>query len=146
MSALLEIREVEKTFIGQRKTTQALVPTSFCVQPGEFVSLVGPSGCGKSTLLYIAAGLETASGGEILVDGRTVCEPGRDRGMVFQHYTLFPWLTVLENTTFSQSLAQNVLPLDDPAPIIQQVERTHSLLELMGLQDFVHAYPRELSG
>src|SRR5262249_10817798 len=95
----LLIRDVEKTFVG-RTTVQALLPTCLEVRPGEFVSLVGPSGCGKSTLLYIAAGLEDATAGEVCVDGRIVRDPGPDRGMVFQNYTLFPWLTVRENARF----------------------------------------------
>jgi len=143
---LLQICDVEKTFVAKHRTTQALLPTSFDVHDGEFVSLVGPSGCGKSTLLYIVAGLEDCSGGEIRVDGRVVTEPGRDRGMVFQAYTLFPWLTVMDNVRFAENLRRNVLPLDDPAAIVRQIDRTHSLLELMGLADFRNAYPRELSG
>jgi NitT/TauT family transport system ATP-binding protein len=143
----LQIREVEKTFAGKTKVTQALQPTSFDVRPGEFVSLVGPSGCGKSTLLYIAAGLEDASGGAVLLDGVEVRDPGPDRGMVFQNYTLFPWLTVLDNARFSRELQANAFPYDMAVSEIQaQIERVYSLLECMGLLDFLHAYPRELSG
>jgi ABC-type nitrate/sulfonate/bicarbonate transport system ATPase subunit len=145
-TALLQIRDVEKTFVTKAKTTVALTPTSFDVEEGEFVSLVGPSGCGKSTLLYIVAGLEDCTGGEIRVDGHAVSEPGRDRGMVFQAYTLFPWLTVMENVRFAEQLRNNMLPLDDPAAILHQIERSNSLLELMGLADFRNAYPKELSG
>ena len=144
---LLRIRDIEKTFVGATKTTQALRPTSFDVQPGEFVSLVGPSGCGKSTLLYIVAGLEEATGGEVTVDGKAVHDPGPDRGMVFQNYTLFPWLTVLENARFARQLRANALPYDMPVDEVRnRIERVASLLECMGLQDFLHAYPRELSG
>jgi NitT/TauT family transport system ATP-binding protein len=143
----LQVCDVEKTFVGRTKVTRALLPTSFEVRPGEFVSLVGPSGCGKSTLLYIAAGLEDASGGAIRVDGRVVCDPGPDRGMVFQNYTLFPWLTVRENARFARGLRANMRPYtlseDD---VRAQLERLASLLELLGLQDFLDAYPRELSG
>ena len=84
MNAKLSIREVEKVFVTRTKTTQALSPTTFDIADGEFVSLVGPSGCGKSTLLYIIAGLEEASGGEVLLDGRPLSGPGADRGMVCQ--------------------------------------------------------------
>ena len=143
----LEIRAVAKTFTTRTKVTQALAPTSFEVQPGEFVSLVGPSGCGKSTLLYIAAGLEDASAGEVRVDGVVVREPGADRGMVFQNYTLFPWLTVAENARFSRHLRANALDYHAPvADITRRLERMGSLLDLMGLGDFRNAYPRELSG
>src|SRR5690606_21934081 len=106
----LQIRAVEKTFVTAAGTTQALLPTSFDVQPGEFVSLVGPSGCGKSTLLYIVAGLEEPSGGSVLVDDVAVTDPGPDRGMVFQNYTLFPWLTVEQNARFPLGLRANALP------------------------------------
>jgi NitT/TauT family transport system ATP-binding protein len=144
---LLRVREIEKTFVGAAKVTQALLPTSFDVQPGEFVSLVGPSGCGKSTLLYIVAGLEEATAGEVSVDGKIVHDPGPDRGMVFQNYTLFPWLTVLENARFSRQLSANALPYDLPVEDVRsRIERVASLLECMGLQDFLQAYPRELSG
>ncbi|MEO8603981.1 MAG: ABC transporter ATP-binding protein [bacterium] len=143
----LQIRDIEKTFVTSSKVTQALEPTSLEVRPGEFVSLVGPSGCGKSTLLYIVAGLEDASGGEVSLDGKVVYEPGPDRGMVFQNYTLFPWLTVLENARFARTLHVNALPYDLPVEDVRQrVERVGALIECMGLRDFQHAYPRELSG
>jgi NitT/TauT family transport system ATP-binding protein len=143
----LQIIGIEKTFVTATKTTQALLPTTFEVAAGEFVSLVGPSGCGKSTLLYVVAGLEDCSGGEVKVDGVSVCEPGADRGMVFQNYTLFPWLTVLENTRFPRRLKANAISHYLPeAEIRTRVQRVGQLLELMGLADFQNAYPRELSG
>ncbi|MEW6268187.1 MAG: ABC transporter ATP-binding protein [Thermodesulfobacteriota bacterium] len=142
----LEIREVEKVFESKRKTTQALSPTSFAVEDGEFVSLVGPSGCGKSTLLYVIAGLEDATSGSVLLDGREVREPGCDRGMVFQNYTLFPWLTVLDNTRFSRTLGANHAYEGSVAEVMSRTNRVYALLDLMGLGDFHNAYPRELSG
>ncbi len=110
--------------------------------------MVGPSGCGKSTLLYVVAGLEDCSGGEVKVDGVSVCEPGADRGMVFQNYTLFPWLTVLENTRFPRRLGANAISLRSARGARSGLgcERVGQLLELMGLADFQNAYPRELSG
>jgi ABC-type nitrate/sulfonate/bicarbonate transport system ATPase subunit len=146
MTAKLSIREVEKVFVTRTKTTQALSPTTFDIADGEFVSLVGPSGCGKSTLLYVIAGLEDASGGQVLLDGRPLSGPGNDRGMVCQAYNLFPWLTVLENTRFSQTLAANRFRDGTTREVMERVNRVYTLLDLMGLGDFHHAYPKELSG
>jgi NitT/TauT family transport system ATP-binding protein len=144
---MLQIRNLEKVFQGRKGPVQALTPTTFDINAGEFVCLVGASGCGKSTLLNMIAGLEEPTGGEILLDGQPVIGPGQDRGMVFQHYTLFPWLTVLENTEFSEQLECN---LDYANLTSHEVEersgRAESLLEVMGLGDFHQALPRELSG
>ncbi|HEX4336051.1 MAG TPA: ABC transporter ATP-binding protein [Polyangiaceae bacterium] len=140
----LELCDLSKTYHGQKSVVQALAPTSFRVDGGAFVTLLGPSGCGKSTALSLVAGLEEATGGEILLDGVKVTGPGAERGMVFQSYTLFPWLTVLENARFSTRLANNKKrrePGDGDA-----VDRAKSLLDLMGLGDFANAYPRDLSG
>ncbi|MFO1477251.1 MAG: ABC transporter ATP-binding protein [Verrucomicrobiota bacterium] len=142
----LEVRSLEKIYSSRKGLVQALQPTSFSVGTGEFVSLVGPSGCGKSTTLYMVAGLEQASGGEILLDGEQVRGPGADRGMVFQNYTLFPWLTVLQNTQFSFELQSNRDSSRTPGQVMTRVGRAYSLLDLMGLQNFYGAYPRELSG
>jgi ABC-type nitrate/sulfonate/bicarbonate transport system ATPase subunit len=142
----LEICGVKKTFTTRTVTTEALSPVSFTVEPGEFVSLVGPSGCGKSTLLYIAAGLEECSGGEVRVDGRSVCDPGPDRGMVFQAYTLFPWLTVAQNASFAHTLEANAGWELDLNAVQTRIDKRASLLDLLGLRDFADAYPRQLSG
>ena len=144
---MLQVHNLEKVFHSRKGRTQALSPTSFDIAAGEFVCLVGASGCGKSTLLNMIAGLEEPSAGEIIVDGKPVTGPGQDRGMVFQHYTLFPWLTVLENTEFSEQLDCN---LDYENLTSGEVEersgRAESLLEVMGLGDFHQSLPRELSG
>jgi NitT/TauT family transport system ATP-binding protein len=132
----LELDQISKTYAARSGELLALAKTSFQVGDGEFVSLLGPSGCGKSTILQLIAGLDEASSGAIWLDGERVHGPGRERGMVFQSYTLFPWLTVLENARFSNRLSHNVA--DD--------KRTHALLDLMGLRAFHAAYPRELSG
>jgi NitT/TauT family transport system ATP-binding protein len=142
----LEVRQIEKVYRGRQADVTALQPSSFEVGPGEFVSLLGPSGCGKSTTLYMIAGLETPTRGEILLDGQPVCGPGRDRGMVFQNYSLFPWLTVAENTRFSFDLDSNRDPGRTEGEVMTRVGRAYSLLDLMGLQQFYEAYPRELSG
>ncbi len=140
----LQVRQLEKVFSARRESVRALEPTSFQVGDGEFVSLLGPSGCGKSTTLQIIAGLEEPSAGEVLLDGEQVLGPGKDRGMVFQNYTLFPWLDVAANARFSFALGGNRAQHREAAA--RDDSRVDALLELMGLRTFCHAYPRELSG
>ncbi|HVY38404.1 MAG TPA: ABC transporter ATP-binding protein [Polyangia bacterium] len=140
----LEVRELAKTYAGRQGEVVALAPTSFSVAGGEFVSLLGPSGCGKSTTLGIIAGLEEATAGAVFLDGARVTAPGPERGMVFQSYTLFPWLTVEENTRFALGLAANARRAGTGAA--DDLHRADALLEVMGLADFRRAYPRELSG
>ncbi len=96
----LSIQNVALTYGKAEKRVVALNGISFEVRPNEFTVIVGPSGCGKSSLLYIAAGLTEATSGSIVASGRVVDEPGPDRGMVFQSYTLFPWLTVRGNVEY----------------------------------------------
>ena len=142
----LEVRNLEKIYRSKSGDTQALQPTSFEIGDGECVSLLGPSGCGKSTTLYMIAGLEEPSGGEIILDGQRVSRPGKDRGMVFQNYTLFPWLTVSENARVSFEFAGNIDYSRTAGEVLSDVGRAYSLLDLMGLRNFYDSYPRELSG
>ncbi|MBV8511879.1 MAG: ATP-binding cassette domain-containing protein, partial [Xanthobacteraceae bacterium] len=93
------VEAVSKTF-GTKDAVTALAGVDLAVNAGEFVSIVGPSGCGKSTLLYMLGGFLQPSGGKLLVDGNAVRKPGVDRGIVFQEYALFPWLTVYENIAY----------------------------------------------
>jgi NitT/TauT family transport system ATP-binding protein len=116
----------------------ALGDTNLHVKEGEFVCLIGPSGCGKSTLLRIIAGFELASDGTMIVAGKEVTGPGPDRGMVFQDYGLFPWLTVRDNIGFGPS-ARGL----KKAQITEIVDR---FVELVGLSRFADAYPHQLSG
>jgi NitT/TauT family transport system ATP-binding protein len=141
----LELRQLAKTYAAKSGRVTALLPTSFSVEDGSFVTLLGPSGCGKSTALQLIAGLEEPTSGEVRLDGAKVTGPGPERGMVFQSYTLFPWLNVFENTRFSTHLSRNHARsgTDQPATVL---ERVSALLDLMGLKDFQRAYPRELSG
>ncbi|HHY54563.1 MAG TPA: ABC transporter ATP-binding protein [Chloroflexi bacterium] len=138
-SPKLQAQRVWKIF-GDRSDHEvvAVQDVSLHVGENEFVSLVGPSGCGKSTLLMMAAGLEPISAGDILIDGRPITGPGADRGMVFQSYTLFPWLSVEENIRFS--LKKSGLPRAEQDVLV----REH--IELVGLTSFARAYPNQLSG
>ena len=111
---------------------------NFSMQSGEFVTFVGSSGCGKSTLLRLIAGLDRPSSGSIHVDGSTVQGPGPDRGMVFQKYSLYPWLNAADNVSFGMRL-QGMTSNDVR-------DRTSYFLEVVGLQDAATKLPRELSG
>jgi NitT/TauT family transport system ATP-binding protein len=134
----LEVRGVYKSFSVQGKALQVLNDINLKLSPREFVCLVGASGCGKSTLLNIIAGLEQPSAGEILVDGELVLGPGADRGMVFQSYTLYPWLTVAQNIAFGLKLRK--------VSKAQQRDIVSYYLDVVGLTPFAHSYPKQLSG
>ena len=132
------MRGLGKVFRGHRGATVALQGVDLAVGDNEFVSLVGTSGCGKSTLLSIAAGLETHDEGTIAIDGVPITAPGRDRGVVFQSYTLLPWLTAQRNVEFALRAA------GETARDARASAREH--LRLMQLSGFEDAYPAELSG
>ncbi len=121
---------------GQR--TQALQPVDFEVRDNDFVTILGPSGCGKSTLLRIVAGLDHATSGRVLLDGVPVEGPGADRGMVFQSYTLFPWLTIEQNIRFGLR--------ERGMPEAQQKERAAYFIAKVGLRGFEQHFPKQLSG
>jgi NitT/TauT family transport system ATP-binding protein len=136
--AKLSVRDLRKVFVDGEREVVALGGASFDLVENEFATLVGTSGCGKSTLLMVAAGLEEPTAGQILVNGRGIRGPGRDRGMVFQTYTLFPWLTVQKNVEFALRAEQ--MSKEER----RGVAREH--LSLVGLEGFANAYPRQLSG
>jgi ABC-type nitrate/sulfonate/bicarbonate transport system ATPase subunit len=139
MTTLLSIRGVSRSFeTPGRAPTLALQATDLDVSENDFVTILGPSGCGKSTLLRIVAGLDTQSSGEVTLDGKRIVGPGADRGMVFQSYTLFPWLTVLDNVCFG--LRERSLPRD------QQLEIAQSFIGKVGLRGFERHFPKQLSG
>ena len=143
----LDIREVSKTFVTDERIVQALMSSNFTVDHNDFIVFLGPSGCGKSTLLNIISGLEDASSGQVILDGDPITGPSPEIGMVFQQYTLFPWLTVRQNAMFAAHLncngAKGQLENDRPRNIIHRAQK---LLKLVGLENFSNAYPNELSG
>ena len=134
----LVIENLSKVFKKGNQEFPALADVNLTVRDGEFVTILGPSGCGKTTLLRIIAGLETYTGGTVLLDGELISGPGPKRGMVFQEYSLFPWKTVLGNVMFG--------PLMKGVSKKEAEETAFSYLELVGLSDFKHSYPYELSG
>jgi len=136
----LSIEELSRTFPGVRggAPTRAIEPTSLRVADRDFLCLLGPSGCGKSTLLRMVAGLDRPTTGRVLLDGEPVAGPGADRGMVFQSYTLFPWLTVEENIGFG---------LREQGVRVEERRRVAGhFIERVGLRGFERHYPRMLSG
>lgn len=136
--AKISVREVTKTFALGRETFIALDAVSFDIADNEFVTVVGPSGCGKTTLLNILAGLEEPTRGEALVDGTRVSGPGPERGVIFQQYALFPWLTVRQNVEFGLKTAR--------APRAERRERAEYFIRMVGLEQFADALPKMLSG
>jgi NitT/TauT family transport system ATP-binding protein len=135
MAQKLAVQHLSKSF----GPLEALRDINADVERGGFVSVVGPSGCGKTTFLRIVAGLEPASGGEVLIDGRAVRGPGGgDRGFVFQTDSLLPWRTVLANALIGPEVAGRVGAAER--------QRTLDLLKLVGLGGFESYYPRQLSG
>ena len=140
----VSIQNLGKVFAGS-KGPAALQDVSLRVADNEFVTLVGASGCGKSTLLRILAGLETHSSGEVQCDGRAVAGPGAERAMVFQHYSLYPWLTVLQNIKFSRQLRANREHLTS-SDVENAAGRAEALLNLIGLAKVADAFPSQLSG
>ena len=137
-TVVLHVGGVEKRFDGRGEQVHALGPLSLDLFRGELVSIVGPSGCGKSTLLTIIAGLMPPSAGGLSIEGNPLSGPGADRGLVFQSYTLFPWLSVRDNVAFGLKLAGR--------PRAEQRSVAEHFIEEMGLSGFDNAYPRELSG
>jgi len=136
----LVIDNVSRTFPGVRggAPVMALTPTNLTVAANDFITILGPSGCGKSTLLRIVAGLDRPSTGEVRLDGRRITGPGADRGMVFQSYTLFPWLTVAQNIAFGLR--------EQGRPEAEIREIVASYIEKVGLRGFENHWPKQLSG
>ncbi|WP_301129830.1 ABC transporter ATP-binding protein [Streptomyces cacaoi] len=138
MKSKISFQDVVKSFPLKDTEFTALDGVSLDIAEEEFVTVVGPSGCGKSTLLGMAAGLQEPTSGRVLVDGRQVTGPGPDRGVIFQQYALFPWLTVRQNVEFGLRLAG--------VPAAERHRRAGRAIALVGLDEFADALPKTLSG
>ncbi|MBI1963667.1 MAG: ABC transporter ATP-binding protein [Candidatus Rokubacteria bacterium] len=137
-AAKIQIAGLGKTYRSREGEVVALEGVDLAVDTGEFVTIVGPSGCGKSTLLYILAGFLPPNTGTVRVDGQPVRGPGVDRGIVFQEYALFPWLTVFQNLTYGLEMTG--------VPRGEREETARRYVKLIGLEGFERRFPRELSG
>jgi NitT/TauT family transport system ATP-binding protein len=139
MTPKISFKNVRKTFdIAGKTAFTALEGLNLDIEDGEFITVVGPSGCGKSTAMNIAAGLTMPTSGQVLVDNAPVKGPGPERGVIFQQYALFPWLTVRENVEFGLQIAGK--PKDERRRIADH------FIELVGLTDFANSLPKTLSG
>lgn len=136
----IRMENIDMRFPTERGDLKVVDDVSLTIHEGEFVALVGPSGCGKTTLLNMMAGFLRPSGGHVLLDGTQIEGPGRDRGVMFQEYGVFPWLTVKENIKFGLRLAANKVPSEKRDEICDRYMR------LMRLTDFANSYPKTLSG
>ena len=135
---VLSVNDLKKSFGPPGHEHVVFDHVSFDIHRREFITIIGPSGCGKSTFIRIAAGLDEATGGEILLDGKPISGPGPDRGMVFQGYTLFPWRTVKQNVMFGLEMQGKESGLAG--------SEARQWLEMVGLSRFENSYPHELSG
>jgi NitT/TauT family transport system ATP-binding protein len=134
----IKVEGISKQFDQAGSPVEALSNVDLTIREGEFVSIAGPSGCGKSTLLYMLGGFLAPSSGRMLVDGKPITGPGVDRGVVFQEYALFPWLTVFDNIAYG--LRESGLSAHDVRTTAERY------ITLIGLSGFEHRFPRELSG
>lgn len=137
-SSKILAEHIDKIYTSGKKSTKAISDVSIDIQDNDFVCIVGPSGCGKSTLLRMLAGLDFPTKGNIMVNDKKVTGPGPDRGMVFQTYTLFPWMSVEDNIKFGLKLKK--------MPKAKQQEIANRYLKIIGLEKFSKSYPKELSG
>ncbi len=126
----IEIQNVTVDYTEKNKRFTALRDVSFSVEAGEFVSVIGSSGCGKSTLLSILEGINSPTQGSILIDGKPVQDTGFDRGVVFQHYSLFPWMTARKNVAFGVKQIRKNLPKSERLKIADE------FLDKVGLEEF----------
>lgn len=138
MKEKIIVDSLSKVFYGRIGETHALNNVSLTIAENEFVCVVGPSGCGKSTMLNVIAGLEKPTSGKVYMHDMEITAPGPERGVIFQQYALFPWLTVQKNVEYGLSIKK--IPKDERKKIAQKY------INMVGLSDFRNAYPKELSG
>jgi NitT/TauT family transport system ATP-binding protein len=138
--ATIDLKDLSLSYGNNGTAHKALSDVNLSIEDGEFVSLIGPSGCGKSTIIDVVSGLKSPTYGSVLVDGIPVDGPGTDRGIVFQDYSLFPWMTTFENISFAIEHTKTT----KDRRIID--EKAHRFLELVGLEKFKDTYPNNLSG
>ena len=134
----LQVKNLSRIYEGNNGPVVALQDVNLTVEESEFVMIVGPSGCGKTTLINIIGGLDEATSGEVLLDGKPVSAPGVDRGLVFQGYSLFPWLNVQKNIEFGLKMKG--------VPAAERADQAKKYIELVGLKGFETALPKQLSG
>jgi NitT/TauT family transport system ATP-binding protein len=140
MSVRISFDRVSVDFDTKHGPMRVIDDVSFDIRQGEFVSVIGPSGCGKTTMMNIVGGFVQPTQGRVLLDGQPVTRPGPDRGVIFQEYGVFPWLSVRQNIEFGLKLAAG------RAPAAQRAEISGRYMQLMGLADFANHFPKHLSG
>src|SRR5271157_458744 len=133
--ARIGLKNINMSFGTNGMSTTALENINLSIDDGDFVSLIGPSGCGKSTLLDLVAGLKKPTSGQALIDGQEIVGPGPDRGVVFQDYSLFPWMSALENVSFAVEHSK-----EKPSKV-EALARANRYLEIVGLSKFMNKYP-----
>lgn len=134
----IEVKNINKSFKTKKSNLEVLKDINLNIDDGKFVCLLGPSGCGKTTLLRLIAGLDKPTSGEIIADGEVVKDPSGDRAVIFQQYSLFPWLSVIDNVMFGLNLNNKSKE--------ENLKSAETYLERVGLIEFKDAYPHELSG
>ena len=138
----IAFERVSLEFAGQsgKPPVRVVDDVSYQIRQGEFVSVIGPSGCGKTTMMNMVAGFVRPTSGAVMLDGQSISGPGPDRGVIFQEYGVFPWLSVRDNIAFGLTLGANKVDVTERSAIVERYMR------LMGLSDFADAYPKTLSG
>ena len=135
-----QFEHVSLSFDTPKGKLRVVDDVSYDIHDGDFIAVIGPSGCGKTTMMSMLAGFQKPTTGKVLFDGHPVKGPGPERGVIFQEYGVFPWLTVRENISFGLKLKANHVPVKERNQICEHY------LALMGLSDFAHSYPKHLSG